>query len=101
MGVPVDIRLVMRMREVNRRRFLQLANYGDNSLLYFLNYQNAGPGSPLYLNARTGTGVNSSGGFFDILAADVAGDQLPSVSWIVAPEAYTEHPAWPAGYGAW
>jgi phospholipase C len=23
------------------------------------------------------------------------------VSWIVAPEAYTEHPAWPAGYGAW
>jgi phospholipase C len=91
----------MRMREVNRRRFLQLANYGDNSLLYFLNYQNAGPGSPLYLNARTGTGVNSSGGFFDILAADVAGDQLPSVSWIVAPEAYTEHPAWPAGYGAW
>ena len=27
--------------------------------------------------------------------------RLPSVSWIVAPEAYTEHPAWPAGYGAW
>ena len=23
------------------------------------------------------------------------------MSWIVAPEAYTEHPAWPAGYGAW
>jgi phospholipase C len=23
------------------------------------------------------------------------------VSGIVAPEAYTEHPAWPAGYGAW
>jgi phospholipase C len=23
------------------------------------------------------------------------------VSWIVAPEAYTEHPAWPAGWGAW
>ena len=43
----------------------------------------------------------SSGGFFDILAADVQSGQLPSVSWIVAPEAYTEHPAWPAGYGAW
>jgi phospholipase C len=25
----------------------------------------------------------------------------PRLSWIVAPEAYTEHPAWPAGYGAW
>ena len=48
-----------------------------------------------------GTDVDKSGGFFDILAADVASGQLPSVSWIVAPEAYTEHPAWPAGYGAW
>jgi phospholipase C len=37
---------------------------------------------------------------FDILAADVASGQLPSVSWIPAPEAYTEHPAWPSGYGA-
>jgi phospholipase C len=78
-----------------------IGNYGDTSLLYFLNYQNAAAGSPLYLNARTGTDVNSSGGFFDILAADVASGQLPSVSWIVAPESYTEHPAWPAGYGAW
>jgi phospholipase C len=45
--------------------------------------------------------VNQSGGFFDILAADVKSGRLPSLSWIVAPEAYTEHPAWPAGYGAW
>jgi phospholipase C len=78
-----------------------IGNYGDNSLLYFFNYQDAAPGSPLYQRARTGTDVNKSGGFFDILAADVASGQLPSVSWIVAPEAYTEHPAWPAGYGAW
>ena len=78
-----------------------IGNYGDNSLLYFLNYQNAAPGSPLYERARTGTDVNNSGGLFDILAADVTSSQLPSVSWIVAPEAYTEHPAWPAGYGAW
>jgi phospholipase C len=26
---------------------------------------------------------------------------LPAVSWIAAPEAYTEHPSWPANYGAW
>jgi phospholipase C len=78
-----------------------IGNYGDNSLLYFRNYQNAAPGSALYQNARTGTNVNSSGSFFDILAADVKRNQLPSVSWIIAPEAYTEHPAWPAGYGAW
>ena len=78
-----------------------IGNYGDNSLLYFFNYQNAAPGSPLYERARTGTDVNTGGGFFDILAADVKHGRLPSVSWIVAPEAYTEHPAWPAGYGAW
>jgi phospholipase C len=78
-----------------------IGNYGDNSLLYFFDYQNAAPGSPLYQAARTGTDVNSSGGFFDILEADVKDGKLPQVSWIVAPEAYTEHPAWPAGYGAW
>jgi phospholipase C len=78
-----------------------IGNYGDNSLLYFFNYQNATPGSPLYQRARTGTDVNQSGGFFDILTADVKHGRLPSVSWIVGPEAYTEHPAWPAGYGAW
>jgi phospholipase C len=78
-----------------------IGNYGDNSLLYFDNYRTATPGNPLFEAAVTGTDVNSGGGFFDILAADVAHDRLPSVSWIVAPEAYTEHPAWPAGYGAW
>ena len=78
-----------------------IGNYGDTSLLYFDDYRNAAPGSPLYQLARTGTDVNASGGFFDQLTADVQSDQLPDVSWIVAPEAYTEHPAWPAGYGAW
>lgn len=27
--------------------------------------------------------------------------KLPQVSWIAAPEAFTEHPNWPANYGAW
>jgi phospholipase C len=29
------------------------------------------------------------------------GNTLPQVSWIAAPEAYCEHPNWPANYGAW
>ena len=37
-----------------------IGNYGDNSLLYFFNYQNAAPGSPLYQGARTGTEVNKT-----------------------------------------
>jgi phospholipase C len=76
-------------------------NYGDNSLLYFHQYQNAAPGTPLYDKARTGTDARQGEGFFDQLTADVVGGRLPQVSWIVAPEAFTEHPNWPANYGAW
>ena len=78
-----------------------IGNYGDNSLLYFLQYQNATPGSPLYERALTGTDVTKSGTFFDILASDVKNGTLPQVSWIAAPEAFCEHPNWPANYGAW
>ncbi|QAU24362.1 phospholipase C, phosphocholine-specific [Dyella sp. M7H15-1] len=78
-----------------------MGNYGDNALLYFNQYRNASPGSPLYQGARTGTDISQSGTLFDILRADVIGNTLPKVSWIAAPEAYTEHPNWPANYGAW
>ena len=78
-----------------------IGNYGDNSLLYFDQYRNALPGSPLYDRARVGTDVSKSGTFFDQLRADVTGGTLPQVSWVVAPEAFTEHPNWPANYGAW
>jgi phospholipase C len=78
-----------------------IGNYGDNSLLYFDQYRTAAPGSALYQKARTGTNVASRGTFFDILAADVQHGSLPQVSWVVAPEAFSEHPNWPANYGAW
>ena len=78
-----------------------IGNYGDNSLLYFHRYQDATPGSPLFERARTGTNVAASGGYFDQLRADVKAGKLPQVSWIAAPEAFTEHPNWPVGFGAW
>ena len=78
-----------------------IGNYGDNSLLYFYQYRNAQPGSPLYQGARIGTNISARGTLFDTLRSDVQGNTLPQVSWIVAPEAYTEHPNWPANYGAW
>jgi phospholipase C len=78
-----------------------IGNYGDNSLLYFHQYQNAPASDPLALYARTGTDIQAGGTLFDILQADVKANKLPQVSWIVAPEAYTEHPNWPANYGAW
>lgn len=76
-------------------------NYGDNSLLYFTKYRNAKPGDPLYDKARTGTDAKSGDGYFDHLKADVQAGNLPQVSWIAAPEAFSEHPNWPANYGAW
>jgi phospholipase C len=33
--------------------------------------------------------------------ADVRHGRLPKVSWIVAPEAYGEHPNWEPDYGSW
>jgi phospholipase C len=78
-----------------------IGNYGDNSLLYFKQYQNTRAGDPLFDKARTGTSVENGDGLFDRLRADVRSGSLPSVSWIAAPEAYCEHPSWPANYGAW
>jgi len=76
-------------------------NYGDNSLLYFFQYQNAPAGSPLAEGAKTGTNILQSGTLFDAFRQDVLANQLPQVSWIVAPEAYTEHGNWPSNFGAW
>src|SRR5579862_667932 len=78
-----------------------IGNFGDNSLLYFHQYQNAQPGSPLFQGALQGTNINVSGGLFDQLQADVSANKLPQVSWIVAPEGYCEHGNWPPNFGAW
>ncbi|RZB14161.1 phospholipase C, phosphocholine-specific [Streptomyces sp. F001] len=76
-------------------------NYGDNSLLYFNKYRGAQPGDPWYDKARTGTDVKNGDGYFDQLKADVKAGKLPQISWIAAPEAFTEHSNWPTNYGAW
>ncbi|WP_327351805.1 phosphocholine-specific phospholipase C [Streptomyces sp. NBC_01304] len=76
-------------------------NYGDNSLLYFNTFRGAKPGDALYEKARTGTNVKAGDGYFDVLKADVKAGKLPKISWIAAPEAFSEHPNWPVNYGAW
>jgi phospholipase C len=77
-----------------------IGNFGDNALLYFHQYQNSRPGDPLFEGALRGTEVRKSGALLDDLRADVRSDRLPQVSWIVAPEAFTEHGNWPANFGA-
>jgi phospholipase C len=82
-----------------------IGNYGDNSLLYFHQYQNALNGSPLAEKARTGTNINALNRnperLMDTFRSDVKHNRLPKVSWIVAPEAYSEHPNWQPDYGSW
>jgi phospholipase C len=78
-----------------------IGTYGDNSLLYFDQYRTAKPGSALFDKARTGTQVAAGGTLFDHFRADVSNNVLPQVSWLMAPEAYTEHPNWPANFGAY
>ena len=82
-----------------------IGNYGDNSLLYFHQYQNASDSSPLATRARTGTAILNHGRdpnrLFDIFREDVRRRRVPQVSFIVAPEAYSEHPNWAPNWGAW
>ena len=91
-------------------------NFTDNSVLYFNQYANASPGTPLFDNGCTGTTILNSipsssapasdwkawaEHLFDQFRSDVQSGNLPQVSWVVAPAGYTEHSDWPINYGAW
>lgn len=91
-------------------------NFGDNTLLYFAQYANSSPGSSLFDNGATGSRLektippaNSPASAykawqltqFDKFRADVQSGKLPQVSWIFAPQGYTEHSDTPCNYGAW
>jgi phospholipase C len=78
-----------------------IGNYGDNSLLYFHQYQEAKAGTPLANGAKTGTNIAKGGVLLDDLREDVRSGKLPKVSWIASPEAYSEHANWPSNFGAW
>ena len=69
-------------------------NFEDNTLAYFLNFKQAVAGTPLYANAMTPRTL-------DEFAQDALNDRLPQVSWMVAPERYSEHPSAPPGFGAY
>ncbi len=82
-----------------------IGNFGDNSLLYFHQFQNALPGNPLADNGKVGTNIKALGRditkLVDMFRQDVLAGMLPQVSWIAAPEALSEHPNWAPNFGAW
>jgi len=91
-------------------------NFTDNPVLYFNQYLNSPPGTPLFDKACKGTEIAKiipaasapehqwlawAEHLFDEFRTDVRSGLLPQVSWIVAPAGYTEHADWPVDYGAW
>jgi phospholipase C len=91
--------------QVSWKVYQEWDNYGDNYLAYFRNFRVNADGSqlntnsPLYQRGRKlaagSTEANSGGTKGDWLVASFADDvrngTLPAVSWICAPNDYTEH----------
>jgi phospholipase C len=69
-------------------------DYDDNALSYFQQFAHAPKDSPLFTNAMTKYDLSA----FD---ADCRSGQLPTVSWLVAPFNYCEHPSAGPDWGAW
>jgi phospholipase C len=95
----------LQANQVSWKVYQEWDNYGDNYLAYFRNFRVNADGTrlsssaPLYQRARAlapgSTEANSAGTKGDWLVAsfadDVRNNRLPEVSWICAPNDYTEH----------
>nr|WP_199067911.1 phospholipase C, phosphocholine-specific [Chromobacterium sp. ASV5] len=78
-------------------------NFDDNALAWFNQYRKAKPGDPLYERGMRGVPRKSGDSVADLAAAirdDALNGALPQVSWIVAPQNYSEHPSAPPAAGA-
>ncbi|MPY34607.1 phospholipase C, phosphocholine-specific [Streptomyces adustus] len=78
-------------------------NYGDNGCAYFKKFAAAKAGDPLYDRGMSSVPKVTGSTPDDIAAAiraDVLAGTLPQVSWVVANQAFSEHPYAPPGDGA-
>ena len=69
-------------------------NFDDNALAYFKQYQQAAKGSTLASRGMSFVGI-------DKFVSDAKAGTLPAVSYIVGPQALSEHPAAGPTDGAW
>ena len=77
---------------VSWRIYQEADNFDDNALAWFTQFRNAPTSSPLYQNGMRRLARSQ-------FATDVQNDALPAVSWIVAPTALSEHPAYAPNQG--
>ncbi|MFJ3234305.1 phosphocholine-specific phospholipase C [Streptomyces sp. NPDC086787] len=78
-------------------------NYGDNACAYFKKFTDAKAGDPLHDRGMSSVPPVTGSTPDDIAAAiraDVVAGTLPQVSWVVANQAFSEHPYAPPGDGA-
>ncbi|MFF7328893.1 phosphocholine-specific phospholipase C [Streptomyces sp. NPDC008150] len=78
-------------------------NFGDNGCAYFKNFTSAAAGTPLHDRGMASVPAVTGSTPDDIAAAiraDVVAGTLPQVSWVVANQAFSEHPYAPPGDGA-
>lgn len=73
---------------VSWRVYQAADNFDDNALAWFSVFQQAGPGNPLY-----DRGISTVADLVAGFAADVTNNNLPTVSWIIASTAASEHPS--------
>jgi phospholipase C len=91
-----------------------VGDYGDNPLWFYQQYEDSenattaagrqlairGAVQPWQPSAGTPLGPNHVNHVLAQFLADATAGTLPQVSWIVAPDNYSEHPAASPGYGA-
>ncbi|HEY4376078.1 MAG TPA: alkaline phosphatase family protein [Acidimicrobiales bacterium] len=77
---------------ISWRIYHEADDFDDNSVKYFKNFMGLPTTSPLYDAAIRNRGR-------DAFAQDAAAGNLPQVTWIVAPQAQSEHPLWPPAMG--
>ncbi len=73
-------------------------NYGDNTLEYFKRYRTNGT-SIYEKNQSVNSVLRTDASKPSQFEQDILDNKLPEVSWIVAPEAFTEHPKYPPHFG--
>ncbi|MEV0534878.1 phosphocholine-specific phospholipase C [Kitasatospora sp. NPDC050463] len=84
---------------ISWKTYQALDNFDDNALAWFTPFVNAKPGEPLYERGMRAVGdpakKNDPFAMGDALVeaftADIQADQLPQVSWLIAPAALSEH----------
>ena len=80
---------------VSWRVYQEQDNFDDNPLAWFSQFKNAATSSPLYVNGMARVSSVASA-----IQSDIAAGVFPTVSWVVAPTAQSEHPSYRPADGA-